>query len=78
VKTNVPKPFTVKWQVLNTGHEAAAVNQLRGDFYDSEDTTGEVRWESTKYAGTHWVEAFIIKNGTCVARSDKKYIRIRA
>ena len=74
VKTNAPSPYEVRWQVVNTGKEAADAGQLRGDFYDSNDN---VRWESTCYRGTHWVEAFIIKNGICVARSNRKIVKVR-
>ena len=79
VTTNVPMPYNVRWQVVNTGQEAAGAGpgQLRGEFYESEKGTNGVRWERTMYAGTHWVEAFIIKNGTCVARSGRKYVMIR-
>jgi hypothetical protein len=76
VQTNTPAPYEVQWQVVNTGQEAAQAGGLRGDFYSSDKGTSNVRWESTLYRGTHWVEAFIIKNGTCVARSDRKYVRI--
>lgn len=76
-KTNVPPPFEVKWQVVNTGREAAAYGGLRGEFYDSEGRPG-VRKESTAYAGTHFVEAFVVKNGRCVARSGRKLVKIRA
>lgn len=78
-ETNAPPPYTVKWQVVNTGKEAAeaGVGQLRGEFYDSEPPTSAVRWEHTRYRGTHWVEAFVIKNGFCVARSGRKYVKIR-
>jgi hypothetical protein len=76
--TNAKAPYVVKWQVTNTGLEAARVPQgLRGGFDDGEGTTGSVRWESTAYAGTHWVEAFVIQNGACVARSGRKYVRIK-
>jgi hypothetical protein len=75
--TNVAPPFEVHWQVVNTGREAADVNDLRGGFERSEDGTSNVRWERTAYAGTHWVEAFIVKNGVCVARSSRKLVRIR-
>lgn len=74
-QTNVPKPYTVYWQVVNTGHEAANANQLRGDFYDS-DKTGKRRKESTQYKGMHWVECFVIKNGACVARSGEFVVNI--
>ena len=73
-KTNVREPYTIKWQVVNTGNEALEVGQLRGDFYDG---TGNARWEDTLYAGTHWVEAFVIKDGTCVARSGRILVRIK-
>lgn len=77
VTTNVPPPYDVRWQVVNTGREAANAGQLRGDFYESDKGINGVRWESTAYAGTHWVEALIIKNGACVARSGKKSVKVR-
>lgn len=77
VSTNVPKPYEVKWQIVNTGSDALKAGQLRGDFYSCDRSTDNVRWESTSYVGTHWVEAFIIKNGICVARSGRKYVRVR-
>lgn len=77
VNTNVPPPYDVRWQVVNTGQEATEAGQLRGEFYESDKGTSGVRWESTAYAGTHWVEVFIIKNGICVARSGRKYVMIR-
>lgn len=75
--TNVPRPYDIHWQVVNTGHEAAVENGLRGGFYLSDNNNGTVRWESTLYKGTHWIEAFVIKNGVCVARSGRKYVKIR-
>ncbi len=75
--TNVPQPYYVSWQVVNTGREASEARSLRGGFYESETGANGVRWERTLYAGTHWVEAFIIKNGVCVARSGRKLVRIR-
>ncbi|MRR30978.1 hypothetical protein EG834_11780 [bacterium] len=77
VTTNVPSPYDVRWQVVNTGREATEADQLRGDFYESSKGTNNVRWESTAYVGTHWVEAFIIKNGFCVAKSGRRYVKIR-
>lgn len=78
ISTNVPPPYEVRWQVVNTGREAAIAGQLRGGFYRSDDSTDAVRWESTSYAGTHWIEAFIIKNDVCVARSNRKFVKIRS
>ena len=75
VSTNTPQPYIVKWQVVNTGEEAA--QQLRGDFYKGDTSDGNVKWEPTAFLGTHWVEALLIKNGECVARSGRKYVKVR-
>jgi len=75
--TNAPRPYDVHWQVVNTGQDASAAGGLRGDFYMSDGRPG-VRWETTSYAGTHWIEAFVVKDGACVARSGRKYVRIKA
>ena len=77
VKTNTPQPYDVQWQVVNTGKEATDANQLRGDFYESDETNTDVRWETTAYRGTHWIEAFLIKDGVCVARSGRKMVKVR-
>ena len=77
VQTNAPSPFEVQWQVTNTGREAIEERGLRGDFYPS-DAGRLGRWETTRYAGTHWVEAFIVKDGVSVARSGRKYVKIKA
>jgi Adenylyl/Guanylyl and SMODS C-terminal sensor domain len=74
IETNVPKPYAVHWQVVNTGDEAYRAGQLRGDFYDS--SSGLSRTESTKYTGTHWVEGFIVKDGICVARTGEFIVNI--
>lgn len=78
-RTNAAPPYEVKWQIVNTGAEAvvAGAGQLRGGFDDGEGQLGLVRWESTAYRGTHWIEAFVIKDGACVARSWRTYVRIR-
>lgn len=77
--TNAPGPYEVKWQVVNTGPEAAraGAGELRGGFVDGEGVNGTVRWEGTAYTGTHWIEAFVVKDGVCVARSGKVYVRVR-
>ena len=74
LSTNVRQPFEVRWQIVNTGDEAASAGQLRGGFESDLSTT---HWESTLYAGTHWVEAFVLKEGMCVARSGKTLVQIR-
>lgn len=78
VETNVPKPYTVQWQVTNTGEAAKEADCLRGDFYKSNDTREQTRWESTSYWGTHWVKAFILNSeGICIAQSKKRLVKIR-
>lgn len=54
--------YEVKWRVVNIGREADTEGDLRGGFYESEDYG--IRWESTKYHGVHWVEAFVILKRT--------------
>jgi hypothetical protein len=72
--TNVPRHFDVYWQVVNTGDEAAAEDGLRGGF----QTSGEklTCHETTKYQGTHSMQCFIVKDGTCVARSPELLVQI--
>ncbi len=64
-ETDVPKPYTVHWQVVNTGDAAYRAGQLRGDFYES-GRTGRSRNEETLYTEMHWVECFVVKDGVCV------------
>lgn len=74
-ETDVPKPYRVHWQVVNTGDEAYRAGQLRGEFYES-GGTGRTRNEGTRYSGMHWVECFIIKDNVCVARSGEFVVNI--
>lgn len=78
-ETNAPAPYEVKWQIVNTGAEATAAGreQLRGGFEDGEGTLGTVKRESTAYLGTHTIEAFVIKDGVCVARSGPLPVRVK-
>ncbi|MHA1227216.1 MAG: nucleotidyltransferase [Candidatus Hodarchaeales archaeon] len=74
---NIDRPYEVHWQVVNTGDEAAAVDGgLRGGFYESEASYSHKRKERTLYKGMHWIEAFIVKNSTCVARSGEFIVNI--
>lgn len=79
LSTNVPTPFDVYWQVVNTGQEAANNRQLRGEISpQTNKTAGEIyRTESTSYVGDHWVEGFVIKNGECVAKTGEFIVSIR-
>ena len=77
-RTNVPEPYEVRWQIVNTGRDAMLADGLRGDEFEvSNGSSKHVRWETTEYRGTHWIEAFIIRDGLCVARSKPFKVRIR-
>jgi hypothetical protein len=71
-KTTVPWPYDVYWQVVNTGDEAESSNGLRGQIFSGFDT----RKESTLYAGFHWIECFIVKDGVLVARSGEFVVNV--
>jgi hypothetical protein len=76
--TDVPAPYDVHWQVVNTGSEAAAVpGGLRGGFDTGTVERGAItKKESTSYSGTHTIECFIVKNGYLVARSGAFIVNI--
>jgi hypothetical protein len=76
-KTDIRTPYEVYWQVVNTGREAEAAEDLRGGFYEcSTGQGGYIRRERTRYKGVHWVECFIVKDGICVASSGEFVINI--
>lgn len=76
--TNVPAPFQVYWQVVNTGKEAEDAGQLRGEIVLSKTAGvgGLTQKEATSYTGIHWIECFIVKNSVCVARSGEFVVNI--
>lgn len=80
--TNVPQPFEVRWQVVNTGAHAREKDALRGrDFIEAKTNGGDpasglVHREHAEYTGKHWVECFIIKEGSLWARSGPFYVNI--
>lgn len=76
--TDVPAPYDVHWQVVNTGSEAAAVpGGLRGGFDAGTVERGFItKKESTSYSGTHTIECFVVKNGYLVARSGAFIVNI--
>lgn len=63
---NVPRPYTVKWKVKNTGTEASSLKALRGEITD--DAGSGKKKENTLYTGTHYVECYVVKDGYCVAK----------
>jgi len=77
VMTTAPHPYKVFWKVVNNGAEARAAQQLRGSIFSESSGTGKTLWEHTAYTGTHWVEAYIVKDGYCVAMSPMKYVMVR-
>ena len=63
VECDVPEPYEVYWKVRNRGIEAYRRDQLRGEI-----TKNRVKSERTDFRGNHYVECYIVKNNTCVAR----------
>lgn len=77
-ETNIPKPFKVYWQVVNTGAEANAAGCLRGGFDEGLVTDGRLsKNESTLYTGIHSIECFIVKQGLLAARSGQFIVNIQ-
>lgn len=77
-RTDVPKPYEVHWQIVNTGDEAQRANCPRGGFEVGAVTTGKImRKEKTAYRGSHTIEAFIVKDGYLAARSGQFIVNIQ-
>ena len=76
--TDVQEPFSVFWQVVNTGKEAEDARDLRGSIFNATTAGrgGLQQKEHSKYAGKHWIECFIVKNGICVSRSNEYFILV--
>lgn len=74
--TGVRKPYTIKWQITNTGEEARQAGCLRGTFEDS-DIGEDGKKEATAYTGSHSVQCFVIKGRACVAKSQDYIINIK-
>ncbi|MBK8249905.1 MAG: nucleotidyltransferase [Gemmatimonadetes bacterium] len=75
-RTNAPLPYEIFWQITNTGAEAREAGQMRGGFDRGSAPRGESRTETTRYNGTHLVQAFVVKDGDLVARSREVRVRI--
>lgn len=86
-ETNAAGPFTVFWQVVNTGSAAALAGGLRGQIVQAgsagsgglhSTTAKEIfRSERTLYTGMHWVECFIVRDSVCVARSGPFVVNVK-
>ncbi|MGK0365919.1 MAG: hypothetical protein ACI85O_002989 [Saprospiraceae bacterium] len=78
-RTNVSKPYSVYWQVVNMGNDAVRANGLRGEIFPAKTAgSGGLRHkENTEYSGTHTIECYIIKNQECVAKSEPFFVNIQ-
>ena len=75
--TDVPAPYDVYWQVVNSGPEASQANCLRGGFDKGNVGRGTLVYhDSTAYAGAHTLECFIVKDGHLVACSGVFVVNI--
>jgi hypothetical protein len=72
----IKSPYSIYWQIVNTGDEAISNTCLRGGFERSNVGTS-VRFERTAFRGKHYVQCFIIKNGKCVAKSKEFIINVK-
>lgn len=72
--SNIPEPYDVYWKIRNYGEEAEQADSLRGDIHKD---NGSRTWtERTSYVGHHYVEAMVVKDGVCVAKSRQDVIVI--
>lgn len=62
----VPPPYQLYWKVRNVGPAAERRGQLRGEIV--RDAGKQWKDETTDFSGEHYVEAYIVKNGVCVAK----------
>lgn len=66
VNNEVPKPYEIKWKVLNRGNEAKKRNMIRGQIVSDDGQAMKI--EHTDFIGNHIVECYIIKDNVVVAR----------
>ncbi len=64
--TDVLGDYDVIWKVKNEGEIAKARNNFRGQLINDNGT--HTRNENSNFAGPHFVECYLIKNGICIAR----------
>ncbi len=57
--------FDLYWKVRNTGTEAMNANAIRGQIVKDDGT--RARSEPTAFRGPHYVEAYAVVNGVCIA-----------
>lgn len=66
----IPGPVNIYWKVRNSGDEAIAADQLRGQIVPG----GATHRERTLYKGSHYVEVYIVQNGVCVALDRQRVV----
>lgn len=62
-ETNCPKYDEILWKVKNVGDEAIRRDCVRGQIKNR----GKEIVEPTSFAGPHYIECYLIKDGVCVA-----------
>lgn len=69
-ETNVAAPYRLSTPATKPPQSGRSVASL------PREQKGAVRWETTVYAGTHWGQAFVLKDNVCVARSGRKLVKV--
>lgn len=70
--TDVAEPYALYWKVRNGGQEAAHAGQLRGEI--TQDAGNNIKTETTSFAGTHYVECYVVKDKRVVAKAHQTVI----
>jgi hypothetical protein len=68
-ETNVLPPYRLFWKVRNGGADAASHSDLRGDI-----TEATTKSETSKYSGSHFIECYVVKDGSVVARTKQEVV----
>lgn len=72
-ETDTTGEYELWWKVRNHGDEAAGLGQLRGKL--ERDGGSHQKRERTLYAGKHYVEVYVVKDGRVVA-TDRHSVNI--
>jgi len=70
--TDVRQPYEIRWTVQNHGREAGEANDLG----HVSNGTSLIKWEHTKYRGSHWMICELHRNGVVLA-STKHIVNIK-
>ncbi|MGO9102096.1 MAG: nucleotide-binding domain-containing protein [Mycobacterium sp.] len=78
LRTDAPEPYEVLWKIRNRGTEAAQIpGELRGQIRKGGNKSRNIHEESTKYRGSHYVEAYVVRDGIVVASDSDVYANKR-